>query len=124
VLLGKTLLERLQKAVPLMLETSVAQVDVEASFPPSAIVTWTDMAVAWEEDVRNPNPFATTVMHESLKEVKKKLAVIASEDVEHERVRGEMHDTEMLVMGLQLEEQQCVLLLSIKLTPETDVFFI
>jgi hypothetical protein len=80
------------------------------------------MAVAWEEDVRNPNPFATTVTHESLKEVKKKLAVIASEDVEHERVCGEMHDTEMLAMGLQLEEQQCVLLLSIKLTPETDVF--
>jgi hypothetical protein len=103
------LLERLQKAVPLMLETSVAQSDVEASFPLSAVATWTEMAVAWEDDVQKPNLFGTTVMHDGLKEVKKKLTVIASEDVEHERVRGEMHDTEMLAMGLQLEEQQCIL---------------
>ncbi|KAJ7814729.1 hypothetical protein B0H13DRAFT_2218818, partial [Mycena leptocephala] len=112
--LGKTLLERLQKAVPLMLETSVAQSDVEASFPLSAVATWTEMAVTWEDDIQKPNPFATTVTHDGLKEVKKKLAVIASEDVEHERVRGEMHNTEMLAMGLQLEEQQRALATHVK----------
>ncbi|KAJ7839774.1 hypothetical protein B0H13DRAFT_2417357 [Mycena leptocephala] len=82
--LGKTLLERLQKAVPLMLETSVAQSDVEASFPLSAVATWTEMAVAWRRRPETQS-VATTVMHDGLKEVKKKLAVIASEDVEHER---------------------------------------
>ncbi|KAJ7044257.1 hypothetical protein C8F04DRAFT_1250200 [Mycena alexandri] len=106
VALGGELLKRMQKYVPLMLEARAAWIDMEDSFPVSVIETWTAMAVAWETDSRKPNPFKTTVRHENLREVRRKLAVIASEDVEHLHVRGDMHETEMLSMGLQLEEQQ------------------
>jgi hypothetical protein len=34
------------------------------------------------------------------------MAEIAADDVDHQRVQGEMHETEMLSMGLQLEESQ------------------
>jgi hypothetical protein len=65
------------------------------------------MATAWEADSAQPNPFAVSDNgRDDLKAVRHKLAVIASEDVEHQRVRGDMHETEMLSMGLQLEEQQ------------------
>ncbi|KAJ6545302.1 hypothetical protein B0H19DRAFT_1238233 [Mycena capillaripes] len=74
-------------------------------FPPEVIETWTAMAVTWEKDSTKPNPFQSKVKHESLQEVRRKLAVVASEDIEHERVRGDMHDTEMLSMGLQLEAE-------------------
>ncbi len=103
---GSEFLETLQKAVPLMLETRQAWVVVEASFPPVVIDTWTKMAVLWEARSENPNPFASTVKHDSLRDVKRRLAEIAREDVQQLNVRGDMHETEMLSMGLQLEEQQ------------------
>ena len=105
---GTVLLDRMKKYIPLMLDTRAAWVDVEASFPPSVVESWTAMALAWEADSAKPNPFASSVKHEDLREVRRKLAVVASEDEEHLRVRGDMHETEMLSMGLQLEEQQCV----------------
>ncbi|KAJ6466504.1 hypothetical protein DFH09DRAFT_1485378 [Mycena vulgaris] len=115
VALGTVLLKRMQKHVPLMLETRAAQVDMEASYPPSVIQAWTEMAVAWEADESKPNPFWSEVKRESLKEVRLKLAAIAAADLEHERVRGDMHETEMLSMGLQLEEQQRELAAHMKL---------
>jgi hypothetical protein len=99
----------MQKSVPLMLETRAAWVDMEASYPATVIEAWTSMAVAWEADSGKPNPFASTLKYESLQQVRRKLATIASEDISQLRVRGDMHDTEMLSMGLQLEEAQCVL---------------
>ncbi|KAJ7891640.1 hypothetical protein B0H14DRAFT_2560696 [Mycena olivaceomarginata] len=107
--LGTLLLERMQKSVPMMLETRAAWVDFEASIRPSAIAAWTAMAVAWEDDDTNPNPFATTSTHEDLSEVRRQLAEIAAADVDHLRVRGDMHETELLSMGLQLEAQQRLL---------------
>ncbi|KAJ6494088.1 hypothetical protein C8R47DRAFT_1176521 [Mycena vitilis] len=104
--LGKTLLDRMQTALPLMLETRTAWVDFERSFPPEVIETWLAMTVLWEFDDRKPNPFASKVKHESLAQVRRDLATIASEDLKNERVRGDMHETEMLSMGMQLEGQQ------------------
>ncbi|KAJ6462254.1 hypothetical protein C8R47DRAFT_1225566 [Mycena vitilis] len=112
--LGRTLLDRMKRYLPLMLDTRAAWVDIEASFPPAVIEEWTAVAVLWESDDRKPNPFRSTVKHESLPAVRLKLAVIASEDVIHERVRGDMHETEMLSMGLQLEEQQRALATHVK----------
>ncbi|KAJ6536254.1 hypothetical protein B0H19DRAFT_1317890 [Mycena capillaripes] len=104
--LGRTLLDRVQKNAPAMLEARAAWVDMEASYPPSVIETWTAMAVTWEADASKPNPFQSTVKHESLQEVRRRQAVVASEDVDDVRVRGDMHETEMLSMGLQLEGEQ------------------
>jgi hypothetical protein len=104
------MLEWMQKYVLLMLETRAAWVNMEASFS-LAVIEWTAIAVAWEKDAKAPNPFASEVNHVDLKAVQHKLAVIASEDVEHLHVRGDMHDTEMLSMGLKLEEEQCACVL-------------
>ncbi|KAJ7769741.1 hypothetical protein B0H14DRAFT_3509403 [Mycena olivaceomarginata] len=106
VKLGAVLLDKLQKAVPLMLDTREAWVDVEASFPPIVIQTWTAMAVAWEADNARPNPFASEVKRDDLRAVRLKLAEVAAADVDHERVRGDMHETEMLSMALKLEVSQ------------------
>ncbi|KAJ6470678.1 hypothetical protein C8R47DRAFT_1222567 [Mycena vitilis] len=112
--LGATLLNRIQTAGPLMLETHAAWVDFERSFPPSVLAAWLDMAVSWERDDRKPNPFASKVKHESLAQVRRDLATVASEDVKNERVRGDMHETEMLSMGLQLEGSQRALATHVK----------
>ncbi|KAJ7720075.1 hypothetical protein B0H14DRAFT_2642815 [Mycena olivaceomarginata] len=96
----------MKRYIPLMLDTRAAWVDLEASFPLDVISTWTVMVVAWEADPKRPNPFWSTVQYKSLHEVKQHLADIAAEDVELIHVRGDMHETEMLSMGLQLEEQQ------------------
>lgn len=90
----------------MMMEARQEWVDFEASFEASVIETWTAMVEAWEADPKEPNPYASTRTSENLQQVRQKLATIAQEDVEQLRVRGDMHDTEMLSMGLQLEEQQ------------------
>jgi hypothetical protein len=97
-----------------MLDTREAWVDMETSMGPTVIEAWMDIAVKWEEDARNPNPFESKQSDEkTLKEVRRYLAEITAEDVEHLRVRGDMHDTEMLSMGLKLEEQQCIYFLNV-----------
>jgi hypothetical protein len=106
IMTGTVLLDKIQKSVPMMLETLAAWVDVEASFEQSVTEAWTAMAVAWEADSKNPNPFASTAQHEGIEEVRLRLAGIAAADIGHEGVRGNMHETEMLSMGLQLEQQQ------------------
>jgi hypothetical protein len=105
---GDVLLDKIQRYVPLMLDKWVAWVDVDMLFPPAVISAWTGMAVAWEADASNPNPFQSTIQYESLCEVKCQLADVAAKDVEQLHVQGDMHKTEMLSMGLQLEEQQYV----------------
>ncbi|KAJ7793029.1 hypothetical protein B0H14DRAFT_3498562 [Mycena olivaceomarginata] len=92
--LGNILLQRVQRYIPLMLETQAAWVHLEVSFSESIIETWTAMAVAWEADSTKPNPFASTAKHEDLAE--------------------DMHDTEMLSMGLQLEQEQRALAVHMK----------
>ncbi|KAJ7918356.1 hypothetical protein B0H13DRAFT_1869536 [Mycena leptocephala] len=91
---GRVMLERMQKYVPQMLETRAAWVDMEASFLLAVIEEWMAMAVAWEKDAEAPNLFASKINHVGLKAVRRKLAVITSEDVEHLRVCGDMHNTE------------------------------
>jgi hypothetical protein len=81
---------------------------VEAAYPPLVIKTWTAMALAWEADGRNSNPFASSVKHDDLREVHLRLAHLASADKDPDHVRGDMHVIEMVSMGLQLEKSQCV----------------
>ncbi|KAJ7301593.1 hypothetical protein DFH08DRAFT_978614 [Mycena albidolilacea] len=104
--LGTTLRDRLQKNLPLMVEPWEAWVNVEASFSVSVIEMWMAMVHAWEVDAEKPNLFASTVHYDDLTQVWLQMAKIAADDVDHLRVRGDMHETEMLSMGLQLEESQ------------------
>jgi hypothetical protein len=103
---GTVLLDKIQKSVLMMLETLAAWVDVKASFEQSVTKAWTLMAIAWEVDSKNPNPFVSTAQHKGIVKVRLRLAGIAAADVGHEGVRDDVHETEMLSMGLQLEQQQ------------------
>ncbi|KAF7372487.1 hypothetical protein MVEN_00110400 [Mycena venus] len=119
---GRDLLEKIQKYVPQMLETRQAWVDMEASFPSMVILTWMEMAIAWEADYTKPNPFQSTVEHEGLREVRRRLAEIAAEDFKQLNVQGDMHETKMLSMGLQLEESQQLIERETKLRRKIDAW--
>ncbi|KAJ6554112.1 hypothetical protein B0H10DRAFT_2241606, partial [Mycena sp. CBHHK59/15] len=105
VALGRVLLEKIQTAIPEMLDTRVALEDMERSFGREVVMAWTAMALLWESDASKPNPFASTVKHEGLQDIRRRLAAVAAADTTDDRVRGDMHDTEMISMGIQLEEQ-------------------
>jgi hypothetical protein len=77
------------------------------------VKSWTDMAEKWEADISAPNPFETMRKDQHLAKVRAELAAEAAaretagkEDVG--AVKGDMHITELIAMGLQLEDQQYV----------------
>ncbi|KAJ7096928.1 hypothetical protein C8R44DRAFT_544615, partial [Mycena epipterygia] len=78
------------------------------------VAEWTAMAERWEEDPSQPNPFETLRKDGHLAKVRHELAIeaaareVAGKELEG-AVRDEMHVTELIAMGLQLEEQQRVL---------------
>jgi hypothetical protein len=102
-----------------MVERGVALAGTEASMKAasgdkeSPVVAWTIMAESWEEDPEMKNPFETTNKNDHLAQVRHDLAVEAAArevtgDGLEGMVREGMHLTEMISMGLQLEEQQYV----------------
>ncbi|KAJ7343941.1 hypothetical protein DFH08DRAFT_810478 [Mycena albidolilacea] len=103
-----------------MVESRQAWVDIEALFSASVTETWTAMARVWEADTEKPNPFASTVHYDDLTQVRLRMAEIAADDVDYQQVWGEMHEMEMLSMGLQLEESQRALTTVFKNAAERD----
>ncbi|KAJ6517571.1 hypothetical protein DFH09DRAFT_940379 [Mycena vulgaris] len=119
--LGKTMLERTDDAVPMMVESMQALLDLEASFAEETLVEWRAMAELWEKDGDMQNPFATARKDEHLAQVRRELAeeAAAREAAGIEvigAVRDDMHVTELIAMGLQLEEQQRVLRFDVSAT--------
>ncbi|KAJ6547992.1 hypothetical protein DFH09DRAFT_926685 [Mycena vulgaris] len=112
--LGKTMLERADDAVPMMVDSKQALLDLEESFGEETLVAWRAMAELWEKDGDRQNLFATARKNEHLAQVRRELAeeAAAREAAGVEvigAVRDDMHVTELVAMGLQLEEQQRVL---------------
>ncbi|KAJ7169278.1 hypothetical protein C8R43DRAFT_1085538 [Mycena crocata] len=126
--LGRVMLKKVTDGVPLMVEMKTAFTEMEASLSPEALgipegplPAWTKMAELWEGDVSKPNPFATLRKDDHLAKVRHDLAVEAAareaagkEDAG--AVRDGMHITEVIAMGLQLEEQQRTIHADIKAT--------
>ncbi|KAJ6532232.1 hypothetical protein DFH09DRAFT_1092897 [Mycena vulgaris] len=88
--------------------------DLEAAFEDDTLVEWRKMAEAWEKDGDMQNPFASAKKDQHLAAVRRALAeeAAAREAAGIEvlgAVREDMHVTELIAMGLQLEEQQRVL---------------
>jgi hypothetical protein len=99
------------EAVPAMVKTQRALADMDESLGQETVKAWTDMAEKWEKDADAPNPFETLLKDDHLAKVRSELAVEAAErevtgKEDAGAVRGDMHITEVLSMGLQLEEQQ------------------
>ncbi|KAJ7122599.1 hypothetical protein C8R43DRAFT_899793, partial [Mycena crocata] len=115
---GRIMLRKTKKAVPEMVATKDALEDMEKSLRAArvegereAVVEWTKMCELWESDPEKPNPFETLEKDDHLAKVRRELAEEAAkraaEDKEDEGdVVDEMHVTEMIAMGLQLEEHQ------------------
>ncbi|KAJ6478450.1 hypothetical protein DFH09DRAFT_1253383 [Mycena vulgaris] len=107
-------LGRLRRQVPEMVKTERALADMNESVGSEGVKDWTEMAVKWERDPDAPNPFETLRKDTHLAKVRSELATEAAarEAAGNEdagAVRDDMHITELLSMGLQLEDQQCIL---------------
>ncbi|KAJ7909356.1 hypothetical protein B0H13DRAFT_1616599, partial [Mycena leptocephala] len=109
IALGRVMLERIQKAVAKMGETQEEFVESEASLPAESVKAWTTAMELWEADPKKPNPFNVQDKHVSLQAVRGRIATEAKDAVEGDTaddVRGDLHASEMIAMGMQLEEQQ------------------
>ncbi|KAJ7037089.1 hypothetical protein C8F04DRAFT_1180815 [Mycena alexandri] len=115
---GRAMLKKMENAVPQMVEKKAALAEMEVSLEAASgaleegpVEAWTAMAEKWEEDPDAPNPFETMSKEDHVARVQHDLAVEAAdreargENVEGE-VRDDMHITEMIAMGLQLEDHQ------------------
>ncbi|KAJ7170307.1 hypothetical protein C8R43DRAFT_1120735 [Mycena crocata] len=115
---GRIILRKIKKAVPEMVATKVALEDMEQSLRAAqgegeveAVGKWTKMAEAWEKDTKKPNPFETLEKDDHLAKVRRELAEEAAKRASENKedvgdVVDEMHVTEMIAMGQQLEDHQ------------------
>ncbi|KAJ7818926.1 hypothetical protein B0H13DRAFT_2132258 [Mycena leptocephala] len=108
---GHTLRRKMVNAVPEMVRTRLALSDQEELLEVETVEEWTAMAELWEKDVDAKNPFETHRKDTHLAKVRAELATEAAKrEVEGREdagdVKDDMHITELIAMGLQLEEQQ------------------
>ncbi|KAJ7223872.1 hypothetical protein B0H12DRAFT_1205345 [Mycena haematopus] len=107
--------------VPEMVKTKAALRDLEESLGPSVVEGWTEMAEAWEADVTKKNPFETLRKDSHVAQVRVELAAEAAQR-ETDGVEdptflwGDVHVSELLAMGLQLENQQRILAFDVSST--------
>jgi hypothetical protein len=102
---------KVENAVIEMVRTREALADMNESLGAEVVKGWTAMAEKWEEDVDAPNPFETLRKDQHLANVRAELAAEAAAREEEgaedaDAVRGDMHISELISMGLQLEAQQ------------------
>ncbi|KAJ7790787.1 hypothetical protein B0H14DRAFT_2625671 [Mycena olivaceomarginata] len=114
IALGYAMRKKVEKAVPEMVETRRALSDLNESVASAVVKGWTEMAEKWEDDPTAPNPFETLRKDQHVAKVRAELAAEAAAreaagNEEEDAVRGDMHVTELIAMGLQLEDQQRVL---------------
>ncbi|KAF7345208.1 CxC2 domain-containing protein [Mycena sanguinolenta] len=121
VRLGRTLRKKTEDAVPEMMRTRQALRDMEESLGETVVKDWTTMAEEWERDEAKPNPFETLRKDAHVAKVRAELAEEAAArevggTTELGSIRGDMHITELLAMGLQLEDQQRILAFDVSST--------
>lgn len=98
-----------------MITTSMELEELEISLrnlgAGDALDEWRAEVEAWEEDASNPNPFESRVKQKTVVGVRLEMAEEAKNEMDEEELEGmvvsdEMHPTEMIGMGIQLEELQ------------------
>ncbi|KAJ6587763.1 hypothetical protein B0H10DRAFT_2233949 [Mycena sp. CBHHK59/15] len=104
VALGRVLLEKIQTAIPEMLDTRVALEDMERSFGREVVMAWTAMALLWESDASKPNPFASTVKHEGLQDIRRRLAAVAAADTTDDRLEEQQRSLALHVAAVGSHE--------------------
>ncbi|KAJ7646891.1 hypothetical protein FB45DRAFT_1019176 [Roridomyces roridus] len=113
--LGAWATRRIRDCVPEMIVCSLELEELEDSIrsldAESVLDEWREEVEAWEEDAANPNPFASRAKQRTVMDVRKELAEEAEADMNNNLEEGllvseEMHPSEMIGMGVQLEELQ------------------
>ncbi|KAJ7749743.1 hypothetical protein B0H16DRAFT_1725007 [Mycena metata] len=104
--LGYMLRKKVENAVVEMVKTRQALEDLEGSLGPEVVQGWEAMAQAWEKDSVNPNPVGGGGSGEREE--------AGTEDAG--AVRGDMHIMELVGMGLQLEDQQRIMVFDVAAT--------
>ncbi|KAJ6457468.1 hypothetical protein DFH09DRAFT_1063427 [Mycena vulgaris] len=107
--------KKITECVPEMITTSVELEELEESLrnlgAGDALEEWRAEVEAWEEDAQKPNPFASRVKQKTVLDVRREMAEEVEKEMDEDQMGGlavseEMHATEMIGMGLQLEELQ------------------
>ncbi|KAJ6585954.1 hypothetical protein B0H19DRAFT_1250699 [Mycena capillaripes] len=109
IALGRVMLERIQKAVGQMIDKQEELVEMEASLPADIVKEWTKVMEEWEADSSKPNPFKLGEKHASLQAIRGRIAEETKDAVEGDAsgdVKGDLHVSDVIAMGMQLEEQQ------------------
>lgn len=105
------------ECVPEMIMSSMEWEELEESLRNmgvgDALEEWRDEVEAWEEDATKPNPFESRVKTQTVLGVRQDMAKEVEREMDEDELDGltitdEMHATEMIGMGLQLEELQSV----------------
>ncbi|KAJ6534315.1 hypothetical protein B0H19DRAFT_1383490 [Mycena capillaripes] len=114
IALGYTMRRKVEKAMPEMVTTREALADMEELLGSKTVKEWREMARLWEADDREPDPFETIRKDQHVAKVRAELAAEAAEreaagTEDAGSVKGDMHITELIGMGLQLEDQQRIL---------------
>ncbi|KAJ7147717.1 hypothetical protein C8R43DRAFT_1129633 [Mycena crocata] len=113
--LGKWLVQRMVDCVPEMIACSVELEELEQSLRDmgagDVLMDWRDEVEAWEADSTCRNPFASRAVHKTVVDVRREMAEEVKKELEEDELEGftiteDTHPTEMIAMGLQLEELQ------------------
>ncbi|KAJ7036439.1 hypothetical protein C8F04DRAFT_1258005 [Mycena alexandri] len=131
--LGKAMLAKLVDCVPELIGASTELEELERSLRElgagATLTQWRAEVEAWERDASSPNPFARKGQRKTVVDVRRQMAEEVQNEMEHamdgvnQEERGdreedddqeelaseEMHTTEWIGMGLQLEELQRIL---------------
>ncbi|KAJ7075957.1 hypothetical protein B0H15DRAFT_791204 [Mycena belliarum] len=99
--MGKHFSQRLSDYVPAMVKTRRDTLEQERSLPPATVAEWTAACEAWEANEDAPNPFERTREDVSIASVRYQLTEAGGGVV-----RGDTSSSEMIAVGIQLEEQQ------------------
>ncbi|KAJ6452171.1 hypothetical protein C8R47DRAFT_1083819 [Mycena vitilis] len=121
IALGYMLRRKTENAVPEMVKTKQALDDMESSLGERVVQEWTAMAELWEADDTSQNPFETLRKDTHVAKVRAELAEEAAAREaaglqDANSVRGDMHLTELIGMGLQVEDQQRILAFDVAAT--------
>ncbi|KAJ7497825.1 hypothetical protein B0H11DRAFT_2276322 [Mycena galericulata] len=113
--LGGWAMKKISECVPELITCSVELEELEESLrnlgASEALEEWRKEVEAWEENADNPNPFESRVKIQTVLDVRREMAEEVEREMEEDMLEGlqisdEMHATEMIGMGLQLEELQ------------------
>ncbi|KAJ7613253.1 hypothetical protein DFH06DRAFT_1274591 [Mycena polygramma] len=107
--MGDWLLEKAKRAVEKMSTHRLELLEAEDGLPALVVETWTKEMELWELDSKNPNPFKINEKPEGVHAIQGRLAAEASTAKAGDTlddVRGDLHASEMINQGLNLEEQQ------------------